>query len=861
MFREFIKRCRFQISKILYVYLLSVIIFLLFLKEIQFDIFLTVYMVFLGLMLAVLEHKSNAKYIFEMMILGTVVSGGYIVTKLLTGHIVITAFFHCAKYRMIIVTGILFEYLYILGLQIANVSCVCNARNEDKHPEQGDLFPEREDDIERLSRYIEIFHTIGIQGGWGSGKTYLVDEYIKRNEEKYEVIRVETLTCNLDTVDSYIFKQLEAVLWRNGIYPRYSRQIQTLLEDNKILRKFQSIFYKGGSDRMTAFEGFCKDIKKLSKIILLVCEDIDRISENYVDQIAKILDISTKLSGNNVKVIYEYDQKKMTELGFKKDYMEKYIPHVINLTNVSFMNLIYKALEEEKELNGKLCGDNFKFLTYPIYMDHFLTKLFGFKFDLALRLSGIEPRKIKEFVSEVNLVMRDEKYVAEENKKVIIIFHYIKIFMWDFFDELSFFDDLQEEVMFERRVIENGILKSYYYNVMELIHLLIYEKITEEDIRQMFVSGNNEREEEYIVSNRNKLGILLLLEFDFKALQDIYDKRGVKKNKHGRNPILDEDMDDIQRIERNSKINKLIKNLYMNGKSEYTDNEANARLFIYNVLYSEDNQRKVNWIKYINQCYHSQIYKDNSTIFMFMGDRYLSLAKALKIVINMPEFAEKKVFIKSAFLDFWMDNIGTEESNIMLEQVKTFRFIEPESDKDFVKAINFFNSLKVCGKMNTERAYVEFLNTYVNTAYRLGYIYNYYYYDEIKEFADLEDKKGEILKEILEEISGHLNRDLENKNYPTSVEENIQKFNEFLRKNLNIIGASEKDMWNKPEIKTKISEKENYKNKDVFLGLKSIAETQEMGEEDYRRLLDEEYDNKNINLLEYRRLMKMWSKP
>ena len=206
---------------------------------------------------------------------------------------------------------------------------------------------------------------------------------------------------------------------------------------------------------MTAFEGFCKDIKKLSKIILLVCEDIDRISENYVDQIAKILDISTKLSGNNVKVIYEYDQKKMTELGFKKDYMEKYIPHVINLTNVSFMNLIYKALEEEKELNGKLCGDNFKFLTYPIYMDHFLTKLFGFKFDLALRLSGIEPRKIKEFVSEVNLVMRDEKYVAEENKKVIIIFHYIKIFMWDFFDELSFFDDLQEEVMFERSFLYN----------------------------------------------------------------------------------------------------------------------------------------------------------------------------------------------------------------------------------------------------------------------------------------------------------------------------------------------------------------------------------------------------------------------
>ena len=117
-------------------------------------------------------------------------------------------------------------------------------------------------------------------GDWGSGKTYLVDEYIHRHKEEYEVIKIETLTCNLDRIDVYLFEQLEKVLWNNRIYPRYSKQIQNLMSDKGILKQLRSVAMKGTISNVTAFHGLCSDIQKLDKPILLVCEDIDRISEN-----------------------------------------------------------------------------------------------------------------------------------------------------------------------------------------------------------------------------------------------------------------------------------------------------------------------------------------------------------------------------------------------------------------------------------------------------------------------------------------------------------------------------------------------------------------------------------------------------
>lgn len=51
----------------------------------------------------------------------------------------------------------------------------------------------------------------------------------------------------------------------------------------------------------------------------------------------------------------------MTALGFGTDYMEKYVPFTINLSDIAFKDLVDQALSEETQLNGDLCKNDFSF--------------------------------------------------------------------------------------------------------------------------------------------------------------------------------------------------------------------------------------------------------------------------------------------------------------------------------------------------------------------------------------------------------------------------------------------------------------------------------------------------------------------
>ena len=109
------------------------------------------------------------------------------------------------------------------------------------------------------------------------------------------------------------------------------------------------------------------------------------------------------------------------------------------------------------------------------------------------------------------------------------------------------------------------------------------------------------------------------------------------------------------------------------NKSEYTNNEANAIIFIDKVLFAPVEEREEKWNEYFNQCFHSSIYKDNKTIFMFGVDNGLSLAKALRTVVHLPKYRNKCEEIKELFLDFWMSH--NKNKKLLLETVKTFRLI------------------------------------------------------------------------------------------------------------------------------------------------------------------------------------------
>ena len=101
------KTYRLEISKFIYSFLLSLIFFSVFWKEVCLNLYLLIYVSVFFLALILLEHKKNAEHLFRLMILGTSISIGYAIAKLLIGNINVTALCHrecgIVAYRIIVI--------------------------------------------------------------------------------------------------------------------------------------------------------------------------------------------------------------------------------------------------------------------------------------------------------------------------------------------------------------------------------------------------------------------------------------------------------------------------------------------------------------------------------------------------------------------------------------------------------------------------------------------------------------------------------------------------------------------------------------------------------------------------------------
>ena len=91
--------------------------------------------------------------------------------------------------------------------------------------------------------------------------------------------------------------------------------------------------------------------------------------------------------------------------------------------------------------------------------------------------------------------------------------------------------------------------------------------------------------------------------------------------------------------------------------------------------------------------------------------------------------------------------------------------------------------------------------------------------------------------------------------YPESAKEDIMQFKQFLDKNMKIISSTNKVKQRGPRIEQTISQRKDYVNEKVYNRLNSIIQ-KNISKEDYKRFLNEEYDRENINLSEYRTLIK-----
>lgn len=727
-----------QLKKTTEVTTLSFLLFYILLPGISTNLYLGIYAAAILILYFAAGDYRNTEILQEFHTAGVFATIGFLISKLANGCTVADIWNNKSLFRFLLLEACIAEYIIFWLLQMKS------QKEQQRFYETSasmKLFPTRESDLERLSLYLSEVDAVGINGTWGSGKTFLADQYIERNQDKYEVIKVEPLTCNMSAIDSYLFQQLEKVLRANRIYPRYSRKLQRALSENAWGKQFNSILGTGENDQVTEFQGFCQDLDKLDHKILLVYEDIDRISGENRDQIARLFDLTQKMISHNVKVIYQFDLGKMADLDFNRDYLEKYIPYIINLTEVPIKKIIIKELEELEYVNAGLNWEDFKFLFKHPVTDCFLRKALDIDIKLEYKAENITPRKVKAFVTEVNAIMTQDEFSNKENRNTVIAFFFMKHFFDDLYQQLPFKNSLLEEMFF---VYQNdNANRKEKVTILELIakHRLAKGKnieiegkksnlqlITNAEIEKMFLeSGNKDTAE-----NLNKLALLIVLGYQIQFIQKKLDQEKKKDDAQMEYPLheeiskdeLNEELKNIASVEYNEKINRLIFNLHQNGRSEYTNAEAVAVTFINEVLLVEESQWKEAWEVFQVKLFKSNFFKDNMTVFNLTTDKYYLLFRALWIYFSKHHSQYDKDFIWSKSLEFYK-KLEEDNGKLSLEKIAILNTCDFNHRKNFLEAIAWFNDLEITGHFNNDSIYSSFLKKYTYMAYRYGYLRRY----------------------------------------------------------------------------------------------------------------------------------------
>lgn len=257
--------------------------------------------------------KTNLPTFDTLVIVGNGNLIAYILVKIMTE----TNIFKCGFPEITLILYILF--LLIISIYIDKLD-ISNDKNQKKSQK---IMYKRKADLQRLSDCLNSFNIVGVNGEWGAGKSFLVDELKETIRDEYEIIEIDILTCNFDELQLTLIKELEKIMNKNRIFSKYSNKLKDFLTDQTIISKLQSLFFTESSSYSEIIKGLQNDLSKIDKKILIIYEDIDRISEK--SKIEKIFGVSEKISNEKIKIIYQYDEKNLERIGFAFDYLEKYI--------------------------------------------------------------------------------------------------------------------------------------------------------------------------------------------------------------------------------------------------------------------------------------------------------------------------------------------------------------------------------------------------------------------------------------------------------------------------------------------------------------------------------------------------------
>ena len=228
------------------------------------------------------------------------------------------------------------------------------------------------------NNYSETF-TIGLQGGWGLGKTSLIN--MVKNELSEEILILDFdpwIISNKSDIEETFFKEFKSILEENvdestlKYITKYQKEI--IHNSMGILDIIFSLFSNininlfsttyDNLERKNSNVNFLKNKinEKLSEIpfynrILIIIDDVDRLPKEEIQSIFKL--VASSANFNNLTFLIAYDEKVVvsalnnTQEDMGKEYLEKIINIQVDLPELdrdSLRKIFFKKLSTLNEI-------------------------------------------------------------------------------------------------------------------------------------------------------------------------------------------------------------------------------------------------------------------------------------------------------------------------------------------------------------------------------------------------------------------------------------------------------------------------------------------------------------------------------
>ena len=684
-------------------------------------------------------------------------------------------------------------YLFILS-QKENDKSKINLKTHEE------LFTERKYDLKRLIDYLNNFSIIGINGEWGSGKSFLTDHL-----QDFTLVKIDLLSCNIDEIQLVIINEIDKLLKKEGIFSPFSPKLKKIMQQGKLFENISLFFIKNDISYSDAITGLRNNLRSINKPVVIVYEDLDRVENSTV--IKQILGISEKIAGNNIKILYQFSETSLLEKGIDRAYLEKYIPFILNLTDIPFRSTLSYVLEEKSNKDFLLKEEDFSFLYSPIYFPYFknFDNLNRPSFNIGRELKNISIRKTQLFLNELNQVI-NEKEIYKKNKRIVILFFLLKHFYYDAYKKISSGESLLDIFTFLYQGKNDTILNWFVYCQNEGICIL--DLMTTED---------------------NKLSAFIITIFEYNC--------DIETINNDFEDFVNEARNNLKNKNLNEQKDRIIWNLIGNGKSEYTDCEKFINTFYNEVI----NTPKTEWFQnfnnftenLFNRKYKGMEKRDNNTIFRMGIPIMVSLFQANYVTGRSP--LEWRNLIDFYFL---YNDYSKDLDTITPRLIECLCYCELSDRSFYLYVINKFNNLKITKNLNSHKSYKRFLLEYLSMFSTLGFC-------DTHDIWDLRDKSKEYIdtktieKFVFSPLKKKLKKLLSNVKLKI-VQKDIEIIIKFLDKNIELINTP--DEFTKPALFSNVNWRTRSTNQEMVDKLNSST----LNDEEFEKEVIEKYINQEL---------------